>query len=66
MFYNVGRPVQTSCTPSCRLCRLFKTFKTTENKSSEFRFREVGDVIGPIKLTGIRKEPVQLSEKGGF
>ncbi len=60
-----GRPVQTLCTP-CRLCRLFKTFKTTENKSLEFRSREVGDVIRPIKPTGIRKEPVQLGEKGGF
>jgi hypothetical protein len=60
-----GRPVQTSCTP-CRLCRLFKPFKTTENKTLEFRSREVGDVIRPIKLTGIRKEPVQLGEKGGI
>ncbi len=60
-----GRPMQNSCTP-CRLCRLFKTFKTTENKSLEFRSREVGDGLIPIKLTGIRKEPVQLGEKGGF
>ncbi len=60
-----GRPVQTSCTP-CRLCRLFKPFKTPENKTLEFRSREVGDVIRPIKLTGFRKEPVQLGEKGGY
>ena len=60
-----GRPVQTSCTP-CRLCRLFKPFKTTENKTLEFRSREVGDVIRPIKLIGIRKEPVQHGEKGGI
>ena len=60
-----GRPVQTSCTP-CRLCRLFKPFKTTENKTLEFWSREVGDVIRPIKLTGIRKEPVQRCEKGVF
>jgi hypothetical protein len=60
-----GRPVQTSCTP-CRLCRLFKPFKTTENKTLEFRSREVGDVLRPIKLIGIRKEPVQHGEKGGI
>jgi hypothetical protein len=60
-----GRPVQTSCTP-CRLCRLFKPFKTTENKTLEFRSREVGGVIRPIKLIGIRKEPVQHGEKGGI
>ncbi len=42
------------------------SFKTTENKTLEFRSREVGDVIRPIKLTGIRKEPLQLGEKGGI
>ena len=60
-----GRPVQTSCTP-CRLCRLFKPFKTTENTTLEFRSREVGDVIRPIKTIGIRKENVQHGEKGGI
>jgi hypothetical protein len=57
-----GRLVRILCTP-CRLCRLFKTFKNTEYKSLEFLSREMRDGMRSIKLTGIRKEPVQLGEK---
>jgi hypothetical protein len=58
--------MQTSCTP-CRLCRLFKPFKTSKNKKI-FRvlIQRGGDVIRPIKLTGIQKEPVELDKKGGI
>ncbi len=59
-----GRHVQTACT-LCTLCTLFKTGRTTENKTSEFRSRKIGDGVKPFISRVIGREIVKLGQKGG-